>query len=385
MTEFHIAVLAGDGIGPEVMREAIKVLRAVEQKFPLRFQLTEAPVGWAGIDAMGQALPDATLQLCRDSDAILFGSVGLPERDPTIPKEQRPERAALLRIRKEFGLFANLRPVQLPKALAHACPLRPERQGNGIDILVVRELTGGMYFGQPKLTEMVTEAGPADAALDEEVTRKLRRYHRAIDTMVYTTLEIERITHVAFKAARLRRKKVCSIDKANVLENGVLWRDVVTTVARDYPDVALEHMFVDNGAMQLMLRPTQFDVLLCENMFGDILSDEAAALAGSLGMLPSASLGATSRERTFGFYEPAGGTAPDIAGKNLANPIAQILSTALMLLYSFAQNEAAAAIEAAVGKAIAAGLRTGDIFSATEPAARRVGTREMGDAIAAAI
>lgn len=208
---------------------------------------------------------------------------------------------------------------------------------------------------------------------------------RAIDTMVYTTPEIERIAHVAFQAARLRRKKVTSIDKANVLENGVLWRDVVTRVAKAYPDVALEHMFVDNGAMQLVLRPTQFDVLLCENMFGDILSDEAAALAGSLGMLPSASLGATSGERTFGFFEPAGGTAPDIAGKDLANPIAQILSVALMFRYSFGRNDVALAIEAAVGKTIAAGLRTGDIFSAAETGARKVGTREMGDAITAAV
>lgn len=367
MKTFNIAALAGDGIGPEVMREAIKVLRATEKKFGFTLNITEAPVGWAGIDAAGKALPDATLALCKKSDSILFGSVGLPDRDPTIPKEERPERAALLRIRKEFGLFANLRPVQLPKALAHACPLRPERQGEGIDILVVRELTGGMYFGQPKKTEAI-EGG-----------------HRAIDTMVYTTPEIERIAHVSFKAAQLRRKKVTSIDKANVLENGVLWREVVTRVGKNYPDVALEHMFVDNGAMQLMLRPTQFDVMLCENMFGDILSDEAAALAGSLGMLPSASLGATAGEKTFGFYEPAGGTAPDIAGKNLANPIAQILSTALMLRHSFALNDAAAAIEAAVGKAIAAGNRTGDIFSASETGAKKVGTREMGDAIAAAV
>lgn len=373
MSSFHIAALAGDGIGPEVMREAIKVLRATERKFGFTLQVTEAPVGWAGIDAAGKALPDATLALCRKSDAILFGSVGLPDRDPTIPKEERPERAALLRIRKEFGLFANLRPVQLPKALAHACPLRPERQGDGIDILVVRELTGGMYFGQPKKTEEVVDANTA------------ARYQRAVDTMVYTTPEIERIAHVAFRAARLRRKKVTSIDKANVLENGVLWREVVTRVGRDYPDVTLEHMFVDNAAMQLLLRPAQFDVVLCENMFGDILSDEAAALAGSLGMLPSASLGASSGEKTFGFYEPAGGTAPDIAGKNLANPIAQILSAALMLRHSFGLNEAAVAIEAAVGKVIAAGLRTGDIFSATEPGARKVGTREMGDAIAAAV
>lgn len=365
---FNIAALAGDGIGPEVMREAIKVLRVAEKKFGFTLHITEAPVGWAGIDAAGKALPDATLALCRASDSILFGSVGLPDRDPTIPKEERPERAALLRLRKEFGLFANLRPVKLYPELSHACPLRPERQGSGIDIMVVRELTGGMYFGQPKKTEQVSPG-----------------VQRAIDTMVYTTPEIERIAHVAFRSAQARRKKLTSIDKANVLENGILWREVVTTVGRGYPDVTLEHMFVDNGAMQLLLKPTQFDVLLCENMFGDILSDEAAALAGSLGMLPSASLGATSGERTFGFYEPAGGTAPDIAGKNLANPIAQILSTALLLRHSFALNDAAQAIEAAVGQAIAAGCRTGDIFNPADPSAKKIGTREMGDAIAAAV
>jgi len=374
---WKIAALAGDGIGPEVMREALRTLRAVEARFPIRFQITEAPVGWAGIDASGKALPDATLQLCRESDAILFGSVGLPERDPTIPKEERPERAALLRIRKEFALFANLRPVRLPKILAYACPLRPERQGDGLDMLVVRELTGGLYFGQPKKTEEVIEAreGAADS----------RRFHRAIDTMVYTTPEIERIARVAFQAARLRRKKVTSIDKANVLENGILWREVVTRISREFPDVTLEHMFVDNAAMQLMLKPTQFDVMLCENLFGDILSDEAAALAGSLGMLPSASLGATTGERTFGFYEPAGGTAPDIAGKDLANPIAQILSTALMLRYSFQLEEAATAIESAVTQVISQGLRTGDIFNPADPTAQKVGTRAMGEAIAAAI
>ena len=369
--QFKIAALAGDGIGPEVMREAIKVLRVVEKKFSLTFQITEAPVGWAGIDVAGKALPDDTLSLCKSSDSILFGSVGLPDRDPTIPKEQRPERAALLRIRKEFGLFANLRPLHLQKALAHACPLRPERHGDGIDILVVRELTGGMYFGQPKKTEALEEAG--------------RKIQRAIDTMVYTTPEIERIAHVAFKAAQSRRKKVTSIDKANVLENGVLWREVVIGVAKNYPEVTLEHMFVDNAAMQLMLKPTQFDVMLCENLFGDILSDEAAALAGSLGMLPSASLGTTSGGRTFGFFEPAGGTAPDIAGKNLANPIAQILSAALMLRYSFGQEEAARAVETAVGKAISSGNRTGDIFSSSEAGAKKIGTREMGDAIAAGV
>jgi 3-isopropylmalate dehydrogenase len=365
---FNLVALAGDGIGPEVMREAIKVLRAVEKKFDSRFQITEAPVGWAGIDATGQALPDATLALCKKSDSILFGSVGLPDRDPTIPKEARPERAALLRLRKEFGLFANLRPVRLPKELAHACPLRPERQGDGLDLLVVRELTGGLYFGQPKKTEQVSTG-----------------VQRAVDTMVYTTPEIERIAHVAFKAAQLRQKKVTSIDKANVLENGVLWREVVTSVGAQYPRVALEHMFVDNAAMQLILKPKQFDVMLCENLFGDILSDEAAALAGSLGMLPSASLGSTNAGRTFGLYEPAGGTAPDIAGKDLANPIAQILSAALMLQYSFGLHADAAAIEDAVGKTIRAGLRTGDIFNPADPAARKVGTGEMGDAIAAAI
>ena len=367
MINLKIAALAGDGIGPEVMREAIKVLRAAEKKFAFQCEITEAPVGWAGIDAAGKALPDATLALCKKSDAILFGSVGLPDRDPTIPREERPERAALLRIRKEFNLFANLRPVKLPKALAYACPLAPERQGDGIDILVVRELTGGMYFGQPKLIEDINGG------------------QRAIDTMVYTTPEIERIAHVAFTAAQMRRKKLTSIDKANVLENGVLWREVVTNVGKKYPGVQLEHQFVDNAAMQLVLRPTQFDVLLCENMFGDILSDEAAALGGSLGMLPSASLGTGSGHSVFGFYEPAGGTAPDIAGKNLANPIAQILSAALMLRHSFGLNDVAVAIENAVGKAIAAGNRTGDIFNPNEAGAQKVGTSEMGEAIAAAI
>jgi 3-isopropylmalate dehydrogenase len=255
--------------------------------------------------------------------------------------------------------------------LAYACPLRPERQGDGLDLLVVRELTGGMYFGQPKLTEEITDGA--------------RTFRRAIDTMVYTEPEIERIAHVSFQAAQLRRKKVTSIDKANVLENGVLWREVVTRVGKAYPDVALDHMFVDNAAMQLVLRPTQFDVVLCENMFGDILSDEAAALAGSLGMLPSASLGSTAGEKTFGLYEPAGGTAPDIAGKNLANPIAQILSAALMLRYSFKQETAARAIEAGVSAAIAQGFRTGDIYNPADPAAKKVGTKEMGDAIAGSV
>jgi 3-isopropylmalate dehydrogenase len=373
---FKIAALAGDGIGPEVMREAIKVLRAIEKKFGFTLQITEAPVGWAGIDAAGKALPDQTLAVCKASDAILFGSVGLPQRDPTIPKEQRPERAALLRLRKEFGLYANLRPVKLLADLIGICPLRPERLGDGIDIMVVRELTAGLYFG-PKSTEEVVGL--------HEITQEERRYRRAVDTMVITCGEIERIAHVAFQVAQKRRKKLTSIDKANVLENGVLWREVVTDLGKQYPDVALEHMFVDNGAMQLVLRPGQFDVMLCENTFGDILSDEAAALGGSLGMLPSASLGRATAERTFGLYEPAGGTAPDIAGKNLANPIAQILSAALMLRHSFGENPAAEAIETAVAKAIRSGARTGDIFQAGAAGTSLVGTREMGDTIAAAI
>jgi len=372
---FSIAALAGDGIGPEVMREAIKVLRAVERKFPMRFNITEAPVGWAGIDAAGAALPDTTLALCNKSDAILFGSVGLPNRDSSIPKDERPERAALLRLRKEFYLFANLRPVVLWKELAHTCPLVKERHGDGIDILVVRELTGGLYFGKPKTTENLSNS-----------------QSRAIDTMVYTTSEIERIAHVAFRAAAergksggRRRPKVTSIDKANVLENGVLWREVVTKIGGQYTNVELEHMLVDNAAMQLMLKPAQFDVLLCENLFGDIISDEAAALAGSLGLVPSASLGNEKGERVFGLFEPAGGTAPDIAAKDLANPIAQILSAALMLHYSFKLRDAHDAIVRAVGKAIANGNRTGDIFHPASSAVKKVGTQAMGDAIAAAI
>lgn len=374
---YKIAALAGDGIGPEVMREAIKVLRAVEKKFGFQCEVTEAPVGWAGIDAAGDALPAATLDLCKHSDAILFGSVGLPDRDPTVPKDKRPERAALLRLRKEFNLFANLRPVKLLAALQHVCPLRPERLTGGVDILVVRELTAGLYFGQPKHTEEVVEA-PEGAAHPT-------RYLRATDTMTITTPEIERIAETAFQAARARRKKVTNIDKANVLETGILWRDVVAKVGKNYPDVALENMFVDNAAMQLVLRPAQFDVMLCENTFGDILSDEAAALGGSLGMLPSASLGKTNGDKVFGLYEPAGGTAPDIAGKNLANPIAQILSLALLLRHSFGQEAAAVAVEQAVAKAIDSGMRTGDICSPSETNIRKVGTTEMGNAIAAAI
>jgi 3-isopropylmalate dehydrogenase len=377
MKVFKVAVLAGDGIGPEVMREAIKVLRAAEKKFGFGLELSEAPVGWAGIDASGEALPKETLHLCKQSDAILFGSVGLPDRDLSIPKNERPERAALLKLRKEFGLYANLRPVKLHPALRHVCPLREDRQGNGIDILVVRELTGSLYFGKPKKTEEIVDMSSK--------TGHPRRFKQAIDTMVYSSPEIERIAHTAFTNARQRRKHVTSIDKSNVLENGILWREVVTHIGKQYPDVTLEHMLVDNAAMQLMLRPSKFDVLLCENMFGDILSDEAAAIGGSLGLLASASLGETHAECTFGLFEPAGGTAPDIAGKGIANPIAQIGSAALMLRYSFGLNDAAQAIEQAISKTIDSGLRTGDIYHAAETTARKVGTQEFGNAIAAGL
>ena len=360
---YQIAALAGDGIGPEVMREAINVLRAVAQKFSLTLKITEAPVGWEGIDRTGHALSDEVLALCKESDAILFGSVGLPHRDGTVPKEQRPERAALLRLRQEFNLYANLRPVRLYPELAHACPLKPERIANGVDMLVVRELTGGLYFGQPKHTETLSDG-----------------QRRAVDSMVYTTSEIERIARVAFTEARARRRHVTSVDKANVLESSVLWREVATGVASDFPDVTMEHMLADNVAMQMLLRPSRFDVLLCENTFGDLLSDEAAALAGSLGMLPSASLGAGNKEgRVFGLYEPAGGTAPDIAGLGIANPIAQVLSAALLLRHSLGLAEAAAAVESAVAASIAAGHRTSDILAATDSPA--ISTLEMGQSI----
>ena len=359
----QIAALAGDGIGPEVMREAVNVLRAVEQRFSLALTITEAPVGWAGIDSTGHALSPEVMNLCKKSDAILFGSVGLPDRDGTVPKEQRPERAALLRLRQEFDLYANLRPVRLYPQLAHACPLKPERIADGVDMLVVRELTGGLYFGQPKHTETLSDG-----------------QRRAVDSMVYTTSEIERIARVAFHEARARRRHVTSVDKANVLESSVLWREVVNAVAADFPDVTLEHMLADNAAMQMLLRPSRFDVLLCENTFGDLLSDEAAALAGSLGMLPSASLGVGGKAgRSFGLYEPAGGTAPDIAGKGIANPIAQILSTALLLRHSLGFADAANAVERAVADAIAAGCRTGDIRAASDAPA--LSTSEMGQAI----
>ena len=359
MAKIKLAVLPGDGIGSEVMAEAIRVLHAVEKKFGILFELKEADVGGIAIDRQGTALPEETIKLCRESEAILFGSVGGPKWE-SLPPAQQPERAALLPLRKLFGLYANLRPAICYPALVHASPVKTELIPQGFDILVVRELTGGLYFGKPKETV------------------KIDRGERAVDTMIYETHEIERVTHIAFKAAQQRQKKVTLVDKANVLECSQLWRRVVKSIAPRYSDVVLDFVYVDNAAMQVVKNPAQYDVMLCENMFGDIISDEVAAVTGSLGMLPSASLA----EGTFGLYEPSGGTAPDIAGKGIANPIAQILSAALLLRFSLRQEEAAQAIEKAVRKVIEQGLRTADIYSV---GTRRVSTREMGEAIAAAI
>ena len=351
-----IAVLAGDGIGPEVMQEAIKVLDTIQQKFQITFEYSHADVGGCAIDNHGTALPAETLAACEASDSVLFGSVGGPKWEK-LPPEQQPERGALLPLRKHFGLYCNLRPARIYPSLAAASPLKPEIVGAGFDILCVRELTGGIYFGQPKGRE---GSGP-----DE----------KAYDTMVYTRKEITRIAEMAFEAARLRRSKVTSIDKANVLTTMVLWREVVLEVAAAYPDVQLDHMYVDNATMQLVKDPHQFDVMLCGNMFGDIISDEAAMLTGSMGLLPSASLNADR----FGLFEPAGGSAPDIAGQGIANPIAQILSAAMMLKYAFNLGQAAAAIDAAVSAVLDAGIKTGDIAA---PGAEAATTAQMGDAIA---
>jgi len=362
---YKIAVLAGDGIGPEVMAQAIKVLRAAEKKFSLNFAFTECLVGGAAIDGAGKALPTETLSVCEESEAILFGSVGGPKWESLPPAEQ-PERGALLPLRKHFGLFANLRPAVCLPELTHASPLHPNIVEGGFDVLCVRELTGGLYFGEPKY---IKQEG---------------NEHFAVDTMIYWESEIRRIARVAFEAARQRRGILTSIDKANVLQNGVLWRRIVEEVAREYREVTLNHLYVDNAAMQLIKNPKSFDVILAENLFGDILSDEMAMLTGSLGMLPSASLGeATGTGATrFGMYEPSGGSAPDIAGKGIANPIAQILSAAMLLRFSCGQEEAAAAIESAVKQAIKDGLRTADIYT---PGNTRVDTAAMGDAIAAVL
>jgi len=354
-----IAVLAGDGIGPEVMSEAIKVLDVVKAKFGFELDYVPADVGGIAIDNHGEALPAATLAVCEAADAILFGSVGGPKWE-SLPADKQPERAALLPLRKHFKLFCNLRPAKLFAPLAKRSPLRADIVGDGFDILVVRELTGGIYFGQPKGRE---GSGPEEMAYDT------MRYHR---------WEIERIAHIAFQAARKRRGKVTSVDKANVLTTMVLWREVVIEVAKQYPDVTLDHIYVDNATMQLLVRPGSFDVMLCGNMFGDICSDEAAMIVGSIGMLGSASL----NESKFGLYEPAGGTAPDIAGQGKANPCAQILSAAMLLRHSLNQGAAADAIDAAVLSVLEQGIRTIDI--ADSPAAA-VSTSAMGDAIVAAL
>ncbi len=354
-----VAILAGDGIGPEVMQEAVKVLDAVQKKFSFELSYQYADVGGVAIDNHGQALPPATLALCEQSDAILFGSVGGPEWE-NLPPEQQPERAALLPLRKHFDLFCNFRPARVFSSLVAACPLRADIVGNGFDILCVRELTSGIYFGTPKGRE--DEGGET----------------RAFDTMAYKRSEIERIARMAFDAARLRRGKVTSVDKANVLTTMVLWREVVVEVAKQYPDVELGHIYVDNATMQLVRDPHQFDVLLCGNMFGDIISDEAAMLTGSMGLLASASL----NSKRFGLYEPAGGSAPDISGKGIANPIAEILSAAMMLRYSLGQEEAAAAIEKAVALTLEKGVVTVDLATA---GADSVSTAGMGDAIVAAL
>ncbi len=351
-----IAILPGDGIGPEVMDEAVKVLNAVSKRTGLELDFQYADVGGIAIDRHGAALPAATLSTCESSDAILFGSVGGTKWE-SLPPEQQPERGALLPLRKHFRLFCNLRPSKVFKSLVNASPLKAAIIKNGFDILCVRELTGGIYFGQPKGRE---GHGP-----DE----------KAYDTMVYSRREIDRIARLAFDAARKRRRKVTSVDKANVLTTMVLWREVVREVAVDYPDVELTHIYVDNATMQLLRDPHQFDVLLCGNMFGDIISDECAMLTGSMGLLASASI----NEDSFGLYEPAGGSAPDIAGKGIANPIAQIISAAMLLRYSLNQSQAADIIEQAVADVLAAGVHTPDIAA---DKTRAVGTRDMGDAIA---
>lgn len=358
MTTYNVAVLSGDGIGPEVMAEAIKVLDVVQQKFNFKLNYRTFDVGGIAIDNHGTPLPAETLKGCEESDAILFGSVGGPKWEH-LPPNQQPERGALLPLRKHFALFCNLRPATLYKGLEKFCPLRADISAKGFDMVTVRELTGGIYFGQPKGRE---GEGSQEKAFDTEV------YHR---------FEIERIAKVAFETAMKRNKHVTSVDKANVLMSSILWREVVSEVAKQYPEVKLDHIYIDNATMQLIKQPDFFDVLLCSNIFGDIISDECAMITGSMGMLPSASL----NEQGFGLYEPAGGSAPDIAGKGIANPIAQILSAAMMLRYSFNLNDAATAIENAVKTVLAEGHRTADLADESKP----VSTSEMGTLIANAI
>ena len=353
-----IAVLPGDGIGTEIVAEAVKVLNVLD----LPLELETAVVGGAAYEAHGHPLPDATLNLAKQADAILFGAVGDWKYD-TLDRPLRPEQA-ILGLRKHLGLFANFRPAICYEQLVGASSLKPELVA-GLDILIIRELTGDIYFGQPRGRRTATDGHFPGA-------------EEAFDTMRYSRPEIERIAHVAFQAAQKRDKRVTSVDKANVLETFQLWKDVVTEVGKEYPDVALDHMYVDNAAMQLVKAPKKFDVVVTGNMFGDILSDAAAMLTGSIGMLPSASL----NDRKQGLYEPSHGSAPDIAGKGIANPLATILSAAMMLRFSLQQPEAADRIESAVQAVLAQGLRTADIHS---PGTTKVGTREMGDAVVAAL
>ena len=351
-----IAVLPGDGIGPEVTQEAVKVLRAVAKRFDLRLDFQEAAIGGAAFEVAGTPLPDQTLQLCRMADAMLFGAVGGPHWD-TLPRKVRPEQG-ILAIRKAFDLYANLRPAKLFASLADASPLKREVIQD-VDLLVVRELTGGLYFGQPKGIEKIPEG------------------ERGVDTCVYTTPEIERIARIAFQAAQRRKRHVTSVDKANVLASSELWRRVVTEVGKEFPEVRLDHMYADNASMQLVRQPRSFDVIVAENTFGDILSDEAAMLTGSIGLLPSASLG-----NGVGLYEPIHGSAPDIAGQDKANPIAAILSAAMLLEYSLKAGTASATIQEAVSHVLDQGYRTPDI---QQPGTRLVGTCRMGDLIAEAV
>lgn len=361
VTKHNIAVLPGDGIGPEVMAEALKVLAAIETKYDLAFSYEQHDVGGIAIDNHGTPLPQTTLTACEKADAILFGSVGGPKWE-NLPPEQQPERGALLPLRGHFKLFCNLRPARIYAGLEQFSPLRADISASGFDVVVIRELTGGIYFGQPKgrKGEGAQETG--------------------FDTMLYSRAEVERITRIAFEAAKLRNNKVTSVDKANVLATSVLWREVVIDVAKDYPEVQLEHIYVDNATMQLIKNPSQYDVLLCGNLFGDIISDECAMITGSMGMLPSASM----NDSDFGLYEPAGGSAPDIAGQGIANPIAQILSAAMMLRYSLKQETAAIDIENAVSAVLAEGYATGDLHSSTSDKPVQ-NTTQMGDLIVAKI
>ncbi|QOF80004.1 3-isopropylmalate dehydrogenase [Variovorax sp. 38R] len=353
-----IAVLPGDGIGTEIVAEAVRVLEVLD----LKFEMESALVGGAAYEAHGHPLPEATLKLAKESDAVLFGAVGDWKYDK-LDRPLRPEQA-ILGLRKNLGLFANFRPAICYEQLVDASSLKPELIA-GLDILIIRELTGDIYFGQPRGRRIATDGHFPGA-------------EEAFDTMRYSRPEVERIARVAFEAARKRSKRVTSVDKANVLETFQFWKDIVTEVGKEYPDVELDHMYVDNAAMQLVKAPKKFDVVVTGNMFGDILSDEAAMLTGSIGMLPSASLNASNQ----GLYEPSHGSAPDIAGKGVANPLATILSAAMMLRFSLNQPEAADRIESAVKHVLASGLRTGDIWS---EGTKRVGTREMGDAVVAAI